>query len=166
MVPLLYFLCYVPSMFKKLGQNISTGIKKVFQGKSAGAQEGAQTLPYHKIGEEQGIDTLVTRFYHHMDTLESAKECRELHGKSLDSAAQKLKMFLSGWLGGPSLYIQKYGHPRMRKRHFPFAIGTLERDQWLLCMREAMNDMKLEPEFDQYLWQAFRRFAEHMRNRD
>ncbi|EQC51990.1 globin, protozoan/cyanobacterial family [Bacteriovorax sp. DB6_IX] len=166
MVPLLYFLCYVPFMFKKLGQNISTGIKKVIKGATEEKSELTQDLPYDKIGGEKGIETLVTRFYHHMDTLDSAKQCRDLHGKSLDSAAQKLKMFLSGWLGGPSLYIQKYGHPRMRKRHFPFAIGTLERDQWLLCMREAMNDMKLEPEFDHYLWQAFRRFAEHMRNRD
>ncbi|WP_081653343.1 group II truncated hemoglobin [Bacteriovorax sp. DB6_IX] len=153
-------------MFKKLGQNISTGIKKVIKGATEEKSELTQDLPYDKIGGEKGIETLVTRFYHHMDTLDSAKQCRDLHGKSLDSAAQKLKMFLSGWLGGPSLYIQKYGHPRMRKRHFPFAIGTLERDQWLLCMREAMNDMKLEPEFDHYLWQAFRRFAEHMRNRD
>jgi hemoglobin len=125
-----------------------------------------EVVPFDVIGGEKGIEFLVSRFYHHMDTNPNAKECRDLHQKSLEGAAYKLKLFLSGWLGGPQLYIEKYGHPMMRKRHFPFKIGTKERDQWLLCMREAMNDMKLEANFDHYLYEAFRRFAEHMRNSD
>lgn len=147
-------------MFKKF----SDKVKETFSRPES--QPSQEELPYLKLGGEKGVETLVTRFYFHMDTNPAAKECRDLHGKSLDSAAMKLKMFLSGWLGGPSLYIEKYGHPRMRKRHFPFSIGPKERDQWLMCMRDAMNDMKLDSEFDHYLWQAFRRFAEHMRNRD
>jgi hemoglobin len=122
--------------------------------------------PYLLIGEEKGIAKLVDRFYHYMDTLEEAKQCRDLHGKSLDSSSEKLKMFLSGWMGGPSPYIEKYGHPRMRKRHFPFKITILERDQWLICMRKAMDDMKLNSEFDEYLYESFKSFAEHMRNSD
>jgi len=148
------------AMFKK----ISDKVKSTFS--SATAKPSSEDLPYYKLGGEEGISKLVERFYFHMDTNPSAKSCRELHGKTLDSAATKLGMFLSGWLGGPSLYIEKYGHPRMRKRHFPFQIGAQQRDEWLLCMRDAMNDMKLDAEFDHYLWQAFRRFSEHMRNQD
>ncbi len=123
-------------------------------------------IPYLLIGEKKGLAKLVDRFYFYMDELPEAKECRELHGKTLDSANMKLNMFLSGWLGGPSLYIEKYGHPKMRRRHFPFKIGTVERDQWLLCMRKAMDDMKFNKEFDKYLYETFKSFAEHMRNVD
>ena len=99
-----------------------------------------------------------------MDTLLNVKECRDLHEEDLSEANKKLFMFLSGWFGGPSLYIEKYGHPRMRMRHMPFAIGEKERGQWLLCMREAMNELNLEASLDQEIWQAFRRFSEHMKN--
>ncbi len=146
------------TMFKKISDKLRASISK------EPTKPLEQDLPYFKLGGKEGVQKLVGRFYHHMDTNPSAKSCRDLHGKSLESAAMKLEMFLSGWLGGPSLYIEKYGHPRMRKRHFPFAIGERQRDEWLLCMRDAMNDMKLDAEFDHYLWQAFRRFAEHMRN--
>lgn len=122
--------------------------------------------PYLLIGEEKGIRRLVDRFYHHMDTLEEAKNCRELHVGSLEPVKEKLFMFLSGWFGGPPLFTESFGHPKMRRRHFPFEIGTIERDEWLLCMRKAMDDLKLNGEFDQYLWQSFTSFAEHMRNRD
>ena len=122
--------------------------------------------PFLLIGEEKGISNLVDKFYFYMDTLIEAKECRSLHGKSLENSSIKLKMFLSGWMGGPSPYIEKYGHPRMRKRHFPFKIGIVERDQWLICMRRAMDDMKFNSEFDGYLNESFKNFAEHMRNVD
>jgi truncated hemoglobin YjbI len=50
-------------------------------------------------------------------------------------------MYLSGWLGGPQLFVEAYGHPRLRARHLPFAIGETERDQWLMCMRMAMEEV-------------------------
>ena len=124
------------------------------------------TTPYQTIGEEKSLRLLVDRFYHHMETNPNAKNCRNLHKGDLAPIAEKLFDFLSGWLGGPQLFIEKYGHPMMRKRHFPFAIGPQERDEWLLCMRLAMDEMKLEAQFDHYLYDAFRRFAEHMRNRN
>eukprot|EP00914_Ancora_sagittata_P024332 GHVO01048470.1.p1 GENE.GHVO01048470.1~~GHVO01048470.1.p1 ORF type:complete len:146 (-),score=0.32 GHVO01048470.1:59-496(-) len=128
--------------------------------------EPEDITPYLLIGEAKGLKKLVDKFYFYMDELEEAAECRALHGKSLDSANQKLFMFLSGWLGGPSLYIEKYGHPKMRRRHFPFKITPLERDQWLLCMRKAMYSMKYGKEIDEYLYKSFSQFAEHMRNSD
>ena len=74
-------------------------------------------------------------------------------------------MFLSGWLGGPSLYIEKYGHPRLRARHLPFSIGIEERDQWLYCMAQALKTMDLDPLFAEQLMSSFAQTADFMRNR-
>ena len=124
-----------------------------------------QSNPYQLIGGEQGVRELVDRFYDHMDTLEAASEVRKLHAKSLRGSREKLFLFLSGWLGGPDLYVQKYGHPRLRARHLPFSIGIKERDQWMLCMRKALADMSLEKGLRERLENAFLSTADHMRNR-
>ncbi|PUB83406.1 MAG: hypothetical protein DBP02_11905 [gamma proteobacterium symbiont of Ctena orbiculata] len=79
---------------------------------------------------------------------------------------EKLFLFLSGWLGGPDLYVEKYGHPRLRARHLPFSIGIEERDQWIYCMREALSAMDLDAKLQEELNQAFFRTADFMRNRD
>lgn len=121
---------------------------------------------YEQLGGEVVVKQLVDRFYWHMDNDPNVRECRELHGKSLESSKKKLFMFLSGWLGGPSLYIQAFGHPMMRRRHFPFKIGPRERDQWLYCMRKSLDELKLQSDIDTNLWQGFVKFAEHMRNSD
>ncbi|EQC43691.1 group II truncated hemoglobin [Bacteriovorax sp. Seq25_V] len=134
--------------------------------KSMLSKETKPILPYDQIGGEEVLQKLVDRFYFHMDTNLQAKECRDLHAKSLESANKKLFMFLSGWLGGPSLYIEAYGHPMMRRRHFPFKIGPKERDQWLLCMRLSLSELNLEAKLDSQLWEGFRKFAEHMRNHE
>ena len=97
------------------------------------------TTPYERLGGEQGVRRLVDRFYDLMDTLPEAKIIRDLHPKELTGSRDKLFKFLSGWLGGPPLYMQEYGHPRLRARHLPFAIGSAERDAWLLCMERALN---------------------------
>ena len=123
-----------------------------------------QPTPYEIIGGEQGVRELVDRFYDYMDELEAASDIRKLHAKSLRVSREKLFLFLSGWLGGPDLYIQKYGHPRLRARHLPFPIGIRERDQWMLCMRKALADMDLDADFRQRLEHAFLSTADHMRN--
>jgi hemoglobin len=120
--------------------------------------------PYQLIGGAEKVRELVDRFYDHMDNLPEAREIRALHAKSLRGSREKLFLFLSGWLGGPDLYVQKYGHPRLRMRHMPFAIGRRERDQWMLCMRRALDDMDLDSGLRNYLEQAFWRTADHMRN--
>ncbi|HND47437.1 MAG TPA: group II truncated hemoglobin, partial [Anaerolineales bacterium] len=94
---------------------------------------------YELLGGEEGVRTLVDRFYDLMDSSPEAKDVRALHAKSLKQAREKLFMFLSGWSGGPPLYIEKFGHPRLRMRHMPFVIGTRERDQWLWCMNHAVD---------------------------
>jgi hemoglobin len=120
---------------------------------------------YDIIGGEQGVRRLVDIFYDYMDELQEVKQIRSLHAKSLKASREKLFLFLSGWLGGPDLYVQKYGHPMLRRRHLPFAIGVQERDEWMLCMKRALSDMQLEPTVEQQLLTAFMQTANHMRNK-
>jgi hemoglobin len=125
----------------------------------------SEQTPYELIGGEAGLRRLVERFYDYMDSEAAAGEVRAMHAKSLRASREKLFLFLSGWLGGPDLYVQKYGHPMLRRRHLPFAIGIQERDQWMHCMRKALADMPIADELRVRLEQAFMDTANHMRNR-
>jgi len=120
--------------------------------------------PYEQLGGEDGVRELVDRFYDHMDSLAEARGIRAMHARDLRGSRRKLFLFLSGWLGGPPLYEQQYGHPRLRARHLPFAIGESERDQWLLCMARALDDIGVTGDLREQLWQAFVHTADHMRN--
>ncbi|MEJ2214599.1 MAG: group II truncated hemoglobin [Gammaproteobacteria bacterium] len=120
---------------------------------------------YDIIGGETGVKNLVDRFYDYMDELPEAQGIRSLHAKSLKGSREKLFLFLSGWLGGPDLYIQKYGHPMLRRRHLPFPIGVSERDQWMFCMKKALADLQLPKEIEEQLIKAFFQTADHMRNK-
>jgi hemoglobin len=122
-----------------------------------------QKTPYELLGGEPAVHKLVDRFYDLMDEKEDVKELRDMHAKSLRVSREKLYLFLSGWLGGPQLYVEKYGHPMLRKRHLPFAIGEAERDQWLLCMDITLDEQTEEP-LRQQLKSAFAKVADHMRN--
>ena len=120
---------------------------------------------YEMIGGERGLRSLVNRFYDLMDSSPEAKTIRALHPESLDQSREKLFMFLSGWSGGPALYIQTYGHPRLRQRHMPFPIGRVEREQWLWCMDKALQETQNEPALIEYLQKKFREIANSMQNR-
>jgi hemoglobin len=120
---------------------------------------------YELIGGETGLRALVERFYDLMDLAPEAAQIRALHAATLKQSREKLFMFLSGWSGGPSLYIEKYGHPRLRQRHMPFSIGELERDQWLWCMNKALDESQLDPQVIQHLKARFAETADFMRNR-
>jgi hemoglobin len=121
--------------------------------------------PYSMIGGEAAVRRLVRRFYELMDTLPEAYGIRKLHQHDLSSAEEKLFMFLCGWLGGPQLYVEKYGHPKLRARHMPFPIGSKEAEQWMLCMREAMADVISDPALCAGLDKSLTDLAFHMRNR-
>ena len=119
---------------------------------------------YERIGGENAVRKLVDRFYDLMDQREDVKPLRDLHAKSLRVSREKLFLFLSGWLGGPPLYVEKYGHPRLRQRHFPFTIGVNESEQWLLCINIALDEQIDNDEFRQQLKDAFKNVADHMIN--
>jgi hemoglobin len=119
---------------------------------------------YEMLGGETGLRALVNRFYDLMDASVEAKKIRSFHARSLDQSREKLFMFLSGWSGGPQLYVERFGHPRLRMRHMPFPIGTAERDQWLLCMNKALDESQLDPRLVEYLKARFAEVADAMRN--
>ena len=121
---------------------------------------------HERIGGDEGLKKLVTLFYDNMETLPEAKLIRDLHPKDMRSAREKLFMFLSGWMGGPDRYIAAFGHPRLRARHLPFPIGKEERDQWLMCMRKALDEMDIESIFREQLMSSFTQTANHMMNKD
>ena len=122
-------------------------------------------MPYEMLGGAEAVERLVNRFYDLMDELPEAQEIRQMHAKSLRSSREKLILFLTGWLGGPQLYIEKYGHPKLRARHLPFEIGEEARQQWMLCMRQALEEEVEDDELRRFLDQALDRVAAHMRNR-
>jgi len=121
---------------------------------------------YERLGGAAAVRDLVDRFYDLMDLEAAYAGIRGLHATRLDAARDKLFMFLSGWLGGPPLYVERYGHPRLRQRHLPFAIGEAERDQWLACMTQAMAEIGIEPGLRRELTAAFYKTADFMRNRE
>ncbi|MDH4062373.1 MAG: group II truncated hemoglobin [Aquincola sp.] len=126
---------------------------------------GTTTSAFDAIGGEPAVRALVDRFYDLMDLEPAYAGIRRLHGTNLDHARDKLHWFLCGWLGGPDLYVQRFGHPRLRARHLPFAIGIAERDQWMACMGQAMSECGVEPALAERLTAAFFNTADWMRNR-
>lgn len=121
---------------------------------------------YDRIGGEPGVARLCDRFYELMDSVPQFAELRALHPQDLQGSRDKLYMFLSGWFGGPDLFVEKFGHPRLRARHMPFAIGTKERDQWVACMVLAMEQVGIEEGVRKKLLQNFFNTADFMRNRE
>ena len=121
---------------------------------------------YDNIGGIDKIDELVDRFYDVMDIDQDLKVLRDVHGASLTSARDKLYWYLCGYFGGPQHYIERFGHPRLRARHLPYSIGIKERDQWLLCMARAMQDIGYPEERSNRLLEIFFGVADWMRNRD
>jgi hemoglobin len=120
--------------------------------------------PYELMGGESAVKQLVHRFYELMDDLPEAYAVRQLHPESLAGSEEMLFEYLSGWLGGPNLYIAKKGHPRLRMRHAPYAIGLKERDEWMLCMTQALTEQVNDEGFRQALLTQFSELASHMIN--
>ncbi len=120
---------------------------------------------YEMMGGGDRVRELVDSFYDLMELEPEFKILRELHPADLTSSRDKLFMFLSGWMGGPNLFVEKFGHPRLRARHLPFSIGSEERDQWVTCMAHALNAIGVEDEIYNRLMQSFYDTADWMRNR-
>jgi hemoglobin len=120
--------------------------------------------PYEQLGGEVAVRRLVHRFYALMDELPEAHTVRQMHPESLAGSEESLFEFLSGWFGGPSLYIAKKGHPRLRMRHAPYAVGTTVRDEWMLCMEQALTEQVQNTDFRARLVETFSQMADHMIN--
>ena len=127
--------------------------------------ESSSQTPFEWIGGEERVKALTERVYDLMDLEPAYAELRAVHGNTLDTARQKLFWFLCGWLGGPNYYTDQFGHPRLRMRHMPFAIGIQERDQWVACMDQAMGETGVDQTLRQRLRESFMGTADWMRNK-
>ena len=125
----------------------------------------AQPTHFEQLGGEPGIRRLVDRFYDLMDAASEAKNVRALHAASLKQSREKLIMFLTGWTGGPPVYVEKVGPPMLRMRHMPFAISPRESREWLWCMDRAIDEQEIPTELREFLRKKFHELAAHMVNR-
>lgn len=132
----------------------------------AASTDSVPETPYAMLGGDAGVRALVDAFYDRMDMEDAFAGIRALHGASLDGSREKLYLYFCGWLGGPQRYIERFGHPRLRARHLPFPIATPERDQWLACMGQALNDTGVPDPLKSKLMEAFFGTADWMRNRE
>ena len=130
----------------------------------AADREAAAGTPFALLGGENGVRALVDRFYDLMDLEPAYSGLRALHPSTLESSRDKLFWYLCGWLGGPDHYVQRFGHPRLRARHLPYAIGNGERDQWLACMAQALREEEVDAALAARLTEAFSGLADWMRN--
>lgn len=119
---------------------------------------------YTLLGGTENVRILVEAFYDIMQTDPKAATILALHPVDLTQSREKLFMFLTGWTGGPQLYIERYGHPRLRQRHMHVNIGENERDQWMYCMITAMHGMQLDEKLQQKLAEQLYGVADFMRN--
>jgi hemoglobin len=127
--------------------------------------ETQQQTAYQRIGGETKLRELVDRFYDLMDLEAEFAGIRALHPTTLEGSRDKLFWFLSGWMGGPDLFVERFGHPRLRARHLPYAIASSERDQWLRCMAWAMQDVGVPQTLQERLLESFYQTADWMRNK-
>ena len=128
------------------------------------SQVGEPTV-FERIGGEAGTRALVDRFYDLMDLEPAYRDLRAVHGQTLERARDKLFWYLCGWLGGPQHYTDRFGHPMLRARHLPFAIGIRERELWIACMQQAMRESEIDEALAEQLAKAFYGTADWMRNR-
>lgn len=122
---------------------------------------GDAATPYEELGGEQPLRALVDSFYDRIAS--DSPSLRAMHPADDRNSRRNLFEYLSGWMGGPNLYAERKGHPRLRMRHLPFAIGNEEADEWMRCMRVALAENVAEP-LRSYLEERFRQLADHMRN--
>jgi hemoglobin len=132
---------------------------------SSDSVNGTQTTAYALIGGAESIRQLVDRFYDLMELEPAYAVIRQLHPADLSTSRDKLYLFLNGWMGGPDLYQEKYGHPMLRARHLPFPIGSTERNQWLDCMQRAMDEVAIDSLLKARLHESFFATADWMRNK-
>lgn len=121
---------------------------------------------YEAIGGDATVRALTRRFYELMDTLPEAVHCRAIHPADLSGSESKFYDYLTGYLGGPPVYVEKHGHPMLRRRHFVAPIGPAERDEWLLCFRRAMDETIENTKLRDIIWGPVERLAFHMQNQE
>lgn len=121
--------------------------------------------PYDRVGGEDGLRHLTRRFYELMDSLPEARACRAVHQADLGPAREKLFEYLSYWLGGPPLFVERHGPPMLRARHLHVAIGQDEIEGWIACFRGAWAETVDDPALETWLMPKIEQLAWHMGNK-
>ena len=119
---------------------------------------------YDEVGGSEFFVRLVDRFYEGVVKDDVLWPLYPDHD-DLAGAREKLTLFLIQYWGGPTTYSDERGHPRLRQRHFPFAIGELERDRWMLHMQTAVDECATDPGIHAQLTEYMANAAQHMINR-
>lgn len=140
------------------------GIKKLLQKTNKSKMLSPSNTPYMMIGGEQGVKTLANAFYDEMETNPHLQELLEIHSLPLDGVRIKFFQYLSGWMGGPPLFEQQFGHPRLRQRHMHVKVTKKQAELWMLCMNNAMIKTIEDKALKNHLRQAFAQLALHMVN--
>ncbi len=122
--------------------------------------------PYIRLGKEEGILELVERFYDYMDKLPEAATIRAMHAADMAPMIDKLTVFLTGWMGGPERYRERFGRVIIPAAHEPYSIGSGERDAWVSCMRHTLQSVEAEDDLIEMLIPAFEQMAEMCRTRE
>jgi hemoglobin len=131
-------------------------------------RDRSKSQNFYLIFGEQGLRDLVDHFYDIMATDPKAKECLELHalvdGKVQAESQYKLFAFLCGWMGGPQLFVNEFGPPRMRARHGHVKITAKEKEQWLYCMKKSLKRAPLSYRERKKVFQSFVALAMRIQN--
>lgn len=117
--------------------------------------------PLEPFGGREGVRALVEAFYRRV---EADEVMRPIYPEDLEPGKEKLKLFMVQWLGGPTEYSDRYGHPRLRRRHFPFVIDEKATGRWLRNMREAMQETNVPEPLIREIFDALAPLAKHMVN--
>ncbi|MCH2057040.1 MAG: group II truncated hemoglobin [Thalassotalea sp.] len=151
------------------------GIKKLFSEKNKEKSDSDSLspspplntdTPYYLIGGEKGTRALSKAFYQEMSSNIHLQELLVVHKEPLADTEEKFFKYLSGWLGGPPLFENEYGHPRLRARHLHVKVTKKQRDLWMLCMTKALEKTVENEELRKGLAQSFSQLATHMINID
>ncbi len=126
-------------------------------------RDGYEKKAFDLLGGINGVKDLANCFYDLMEELPDAQKIRDMHPVNLEATRENLALFLSGWLGGPQLYNEKFGSANLAGIHVHFDIGFAERDMWLNCMDAALKKQPIEKELQAYLIERFRIPAEKIR---
>ncbi len=138
-------------------------LSKLFNFTQGNTKQNNSAL-FNSIGGEESVHQLVNAFYDIMDTTPSVSALRAIHSEDLTQARHRFYLFMVGWLGGPPLFEQQFGHPRLRQRHLPFKVDQSMVSQWLYCMNKALENTVENPKHRELIYQRLSQLAYHMIN--
>lgn len=127
-------------------------------------ERGTETATlYGQVGGRKTVSAIVEAFY---QRVEGDEHLRAVYPDDLEPGKAKLKLFFEEWLGGPRVYSSKYGHPRLRRRHFPFVVDEKAAGRWLRHMREAWQEAGVDADIQAAVFESLGPLARHMVNAD